>query len=106
VEELWGNPHADERMAGGTRLYPLRETPWHWFAPQGVDAGRCLVATDEVHSFPISAVTARHAVRFRNLSRAGADAAAVAAAALAEDEAAYLCHCRATAGGGVDNVQE
>jgi hypothetical protein len=103
VGDLWANTHAGERMASGPRLFSLEDTPWRWCAPPDLHAARCLLLTDEVHSFPISGISAAHSVRFANFAAVGVDVHAVVAD-IAAEEGALLCHCRATPAGGVDNV--
>lgn len=103
IDDLWATTL--ENMAAGVRLIPLAATPWRWCARPGLDAARCLVLTDETHTFPLAAIAATRAVRFANLSAPDADEAAIVAAVAAEADA-LLCHCRVTPSGGIDNLLE
>lgn len=99
---MWENHCTREQSVAGARLYMLPETPWHFFASQGIPRERCAVQSDELHTVPAGSVRRRRGLVCRAV---GPGAEAVVAAALQEaGDDSVLCHLQTTGGGGVDNL--
>ena len=102
VSAIWQNHHNEEQSVAGARLYPLPQTPWHFFAPEGIPRERCAVLSQEAHTVAVGSVRRRRGLVCRAV-RPGAEAA-VAAALQQAGEGSILCHLQTTGGGGVDNL--
>ena len=102
VQTIWRNAATGAELLCGQRLYPLLQTPWRFFAPPGVDRGRCLVLSSEVHTVPVACVAQRCEVHFQAVATAAQEAEVCQTMSTRQD--ALLCHLRVTDGGGVDNV--